>query len=79
MNTTGFVPALKVVKSYQSWPLADTNLIKQLVNKNSSSRIMVCTDSNMAADYVASQIIKYANMFSRSNFMLRANSSLRNW
>lgn len=51
----------------------------QLVKTDSSSRIMVCTDSNMAADHVASQIIKYAHQFKKDKFLLRANSNIRNW
>ncbi|CAH0594126.1 unnamed protein product [Chrysodeixis includens] len=52
--------------------------ILQLVLKNPKNRIMVCTDSNMAADHVATMIIRYSHMFGQK-FMLRASSKFRNW
>ncbi|KAJ2938784.1 hypothetical protein O0L34_g3405 [Tuta absoluta] len=39
---------------------------------------MVCTDSNMAADHVATMLIKYADKFEQK-FLLRANSQFRVW
>ncbi|KAJ8724040.1 hypothetical protein PYW07_008020 [Mythimna separata] len=53
--------------------------ILQLVHNNPENRIMVCTDSNMAADHVATMIIKYSHMFSKENFLLRSNSKFRTW
>ncbi|KAJ8713908.1 hypothetical protein PYW08_007528 [Mythimna loreyi] len=53
--------------------------ILQLVHKNPNNRIMVCTDSNMAADHVATMIIKYSHMFSKENWLLRSNSKFRTW
>ncbi|XP_026734612.1 putative helicase mov-10-B.2 [Trichoplusia ni] len=52
--------------------------ILQLVHRNPKNRIMVCTDSNMAADHVATMIIRYSHMFG-DKFMLRASSKFRNW
>ncbi|KAG6438503.1 hypothetical protein O3G_MSEX000019, partial [Manduca sexta] len=53
--------------------------ILQLVQKNSNNRILVCTDSNMAADHVAAALVKYRTRFPQKNFLLRANSKLRAW
>lgn len=53
--------------------------VLQLVLKNQNNRIMVCTDSNMAADHVATLLIKYSHMFHTHNWLLRANSKFRMW
>lgn len=53
--------------------------ILQLVLKDPMNRIMVCTDSNMAADHVATMLIKYADLFHNHNFLLRASSMYRVW
>ncbi|XP_028160165.1 putative helicase mov-10-B.2 [Ostrinia furnacalis] len=52
--------------------------ILQLVNKDNRNRILVCTDSNMAADHVATMLIRYTHMFPH-NLLLRANSKYRVW
>ncbi|XP_062532156.1 RNA helicase Mov10l1 isoform X2 [Bombyx mori] len=53
--------------------------ILQLVVRNSKNRILVCTDSNMAADNVATMLIKYAKKFPSEKFLLRASSFYRTW
>ncbi|CAB3246161.1 unnamed protein product [Arctia plantaginis] len=53
--------------------------ILQLVNKNPRNRILVCTDSNMAADHVATMLIKYSHLFAQEKLLLRANSKFRVW
>ncbi|XP_026314973.1 RNA helicase Mov10l1-like isoform X2 [Hyposmocoma kahamanoa] len=56
--------------------------ILQLVNKNANNRIMVCTDSNMAADHVGTELIKYTHMLThlpKGQMLLRANSKFRVW
>ncbi|PZC73621.1 hypothetical protein B5X24_HaOG209038 [Helicoverpa armigera] len=53
--------------------------VLQLVLKDPSHRIMVCTDSNSAADHVATMLIKYAHMFKSDAWLLRANSKFRVW
>lgn len=56
--------------------------IIQLVLRNPRNKIMVCTDSNMAADHVACSILKYRHLFTqrnKSNFMIRLNSKNRVW
>ncbi|XP_063539348.1 RNA helicase Mov10l1-like [Cydia strobilella] len=47
--------------------------------KSRNNRILVCTDSNMAADHVATLLIKYADKFPEEEFLLRANSEFRVW
>ncbi|XP_059053363.1 putative helicase mov-10-B.1 [Achroia grisella] len=55
--------------------------ILQLVLNNFEHRILVCTDANSTADYVATMLIKYANEFPelQGKFLLRANSRFRTW
>ncbi|XP_048486222.1 RNA helicase Mov10l1 isoform X2 [Plutella xylostella] len=54
--------------------------ILQLVKKSPDNRILVCTDSNMAADHVASVLVQYRDRFpGTKNFLLRANSKFRVW
>ncbi|KAL0819793.1 hypothetical protein ABMA28_007831 [Loxostege sticticalis] len=52
--------------------------ILQIVHKNPKNRVMVCTDSNMAADHVATVLIRYAHLFP-PNLLLRASSKYRVW
>lgn len=47
--------------------------------KTRTNRILVCTDSNMAADHVATLLIQYADKFPKEEFLLRANSEFRVW
>ncbi|XP_063387699.1 RNA helicase Mov10l1-like [Cydia fagiglandana] len=47
--------------------------------KTRTNRILVCTDSNMAADHVATLLIQYADKFPEEEFLLRANSEFRVW
>ncbi|CAH0728278.1 unnamed protein product, partial [Brenthis ino] len=53
--------------------------IIQIVLQNPRHRVMVCTDSNMAADHVALALIEYNKKLNISNFLLRANSQNREW
>ncbi|XP_059053371.1 putative helicase mov-10-B.1 [Achroia grisella] len=53
--------------------------ILQLVVMNPKNRIMVCTDSNMAADHIAEMLLKYNEKLNINNFILRANSQTREW
>ncbi|KAJ0169184.1 hypothetical protein K1T71_015311 [Dendrolimus kikuchii] len=53
--------------------------ILQLVKSNSNNRILVCTDSNMAADHVASVLIQYKSELPMEKFILRASSQFRVW
>ncbi|XP_075982823.1 putative helicase mov-10-B.2 [Anticarsia gemmatalis] len=53
--------------------------ILQLVTKNPKNRILVCTDSNMAADHVATMLIKYTHLFAQDRLLLRASSKYRVW
>ncbi|CAK1583468.1 unnamed protein product [Parnassius mnemosyne] len=53
--------------------------IIQLVMRNPKNRIMVCTDSNMAADHIAVMLLKYNKTLNISNFLIRANSQSREW
>ncbi|KAI8424932.1 hypothetical protein MSG28_006844 [Choristoneura fumiferana] len=47
--------------------------------RDPNNRILVCTDSNMAADHVASKLVRYRKLFSDKEFILRANSEFRPW
>ncbi|XP_034833904.1 putative helicase MOV-10 [Maniola hyperantus] len=53
--------------------------IIQLVVQKPSNRVMVCTDSNMAADHIAMMLLQYNKQLNISNFLLRANSQSREW
>ncbi|XP_068619032.1 putative helicase mov-10-B.1 isoform X2 [Battus philenor] len=53
--------------------------IVQLVVLNPRNRIMVCTDSNMAADHIAVMLLKYSKTLNIKNFLLRGNSQSREW
>ncbi|KAG6438499.1 hypothetical protein O3G_MSEX000020 [Manduca sexta] len=53
--------------------------IIQLVVRNAKNRILVCTDSNMAADHIALTLLKYNSTLQIQNFLLRANSQMREW
>ncbi|CAG9565265.1 unnamed protein product [Danaus chrysippus] len=53
--------------------------IVQIVARNPKYRVMVCTDSNMAADHIALMLLKYNKMLNISNFLLRASSQSREW
>ncbi|XP_050354103.1 RNA helicase Mov10l1-like isoform X2 [Nymphalis io] len=53
--------------------------IVQLVVRNPKNRIMVCTDSNMAADHIALMLLKYNKKLNITNFLIRANSQSREW
>lgn len=47
--------------------------------RDPKNRILVCTDSNMAADHVASKLVRYRKLFSEKEFIIRANSEFRPW
>lgn len=51
----------------------------QVVLYNAKYRVMVCTDSNMAADQIALMLVKYNKKLKIQNFLLRANSRSRVW
>ncbi|XP_060805103.1 uncharacterized protein LOC106136235 [Amyelois transitella] len=53
--------------------------IIQLVVSNPRNRILVCTDSNMAADHIAVMLLQYKKVLNISNYLLRANSQSREW
>ncbi|KAM3962460.1 LOW QUALITY PROTEIN: putative helicase mov-10-B.1 [Aphomia sociella] len=53
--------------------------IVQLVVANPHNRILVCTNSNMAADHIASMLLQYRTKLKISNFIFRANSQSREW
>ncbi|XP_022817398.1 putative helicase mov-10-B.1 [Spodoptera litura] len=53
--------------------------VLQLAIRPAKTRILICTDSNMAADHVACMLIKYKHMFPKDKWLLRANSKFRNW
>ncbi|KAL0819791.1 hypothetical protein ABMA28_007830 [Loxostege sticticalis] len=53
--------------------------IIQLVVRNPRNRVMVCTDSNMAADHIALMLMRYNKVLNINNFLLRANSQSREW
>ncbi|XP_039757994.1 putative helicase MOV-10 [Pararge aegeria] len=53
--------------------------IIQLVVRKPNNRVMVCTDSNMAADHIAMMLLQYNKKLNISNFLLRANSQSREW
>ncbi|XP_063539362.1 RNA helicase Mov10l1-like [Cydia strobilella] len=53
--------------------------IIQIVQYSSKNRVMVCTDSNMAADHIALMLLKYNKELNINNFILRANSQTRVW
>ncbi|XP_013171065.1 PREDICTED: putative helicase mov-10-B.1 [Papilio xuthus] len=53
--------------------------IIQLVVRDSRNRIMVCTDSNMAADHIALMLFKYNKELNINNFLLRGCSRSREW
>ncbi|XP_050672000.1 uncharacterized protein LOC126970236 [Leptidea sinapis] len=53
--------------------------IVQIVAQSPRHRVMVCTDSNMAADHIALQLLQYKKQLNINNFMLRANSQTREW
>ncbi|KAI5643200.1 AAA domain-containing protein [Phthorimaea operculella] len=53
--------------------------ILQLLTKDSTNRILVCTESNMAADHIAVSLVKYARSFLQKKFLLRACSKTRDW
>ncbi|XP_026315173.1 putative helicase mov-10-B.1 [Hyposmocoma kahamanoa] len=53
--------------------------IIQIVVKNPKHRVLVCTDSNMAADHIALMLVRYNKILNINNFLLRANSQNREW
>ncbi|KAM3962458.1 putative helicase mov-10-B.1 [Aphomia sociella] len=54
--------------------------ILQLVLMNPAHRILVCTDCNSTADYIANLLINYVKCFQNGeNFLLRASSKYRSW
>ncbi|KAI5643204.1 AAA domain-containing protein [Phthorimaea operculella] len=53
--------------------------IIQIVVKNPKHRVLVCTDSNMAADHIALMLLKYNKELKINRFILRANSENREW
>ncbi|CAH2045675.1 unnamed protein product, partial [Iphiclides podalirius] len=53
--------------------------IVQLVARNPKNRIMVCTDSNMAADHIAVMLLQYKKVLKVNDYLLRANSQAREW
>ncbi|XP_073950625.1 putative helicase MOV-10 isoform X2 [Choristoneura fumiferana] len=53
--------------------------IIQVVMYSSKYRVMVCTDSNMAADHIALMLARYNKKLNINNFILRANSKSRVW
>ncbi|KAM3962461.1 putative helicase mov-10-B.1 [Aphomia sociella] len=53
--------------------------IIQLVVANHRNRILVCTDSNMAADHIAVMLLQYNKQLNINNFIFRANSQNREW
>ncbi|KAI5643202.1 AAA domain-containing protein [Phthorimaea operculella] len=77
-GTAGTAPYLLHGPPGTGKTLTIVEAILQLVKKNPANRIMVCTDSNMAADHVATMLIAYADKFG-PKFLLRANSQFRVW
>ncbi|KAJ2938788.1 hypothetical protein O0L34_g3409 [Tuta absoluta] len=53
--------------------------IVQIVAMNPKHRVLVCTDSNMAADHIALMLLKYNKQLKINKFILRANSENREW
>ncbi|XP_045527912.1 putative helicase mov-10-B.1 [Pieris brassicae] len=53
--------------------------ITQLVVRNPRNRVLVCTDSNMAADHIALMLLQYNKQLNITNFLFRANSQCREW
>ncbi|XP_053613519.1 putative helicase mov-10-B.1 isoform X2 [Plodia interpunctella] len=53
--------------------------IIQIVVSNPRNRVMVCTDSNMAADHIAVMLLHYNKTLNITNYLLRANSQSREW
>ncbi|KAM3962459.1 putative helicase mov-10-B.1 [Aphomia sociella] len=53
--------------------------IIQLVAADHANRILVCTESNMAADHIAVMLLQYDKKLNVTNFIFRANSRYREW
>ncbi|KAF9414337.1 hypothetical protein HW555_007734 [Spodoptera exigua] len=78
-NSSGTAPYLLHGPPGTGKTITIVEAILQLAISERNYHIMVCTDSNMAADHVASMLIQYSHLFPKSNWLLRANSKFRNW
>nr|XP_026489735.1 putative helicase mov-10-B.1 [Vanessa tameamea] len=78
-GTSGLAPYIVFGPPGTGKTMTIVEAIIQLVVRNTKNRIMVCTDSNMAADHIALMLMHYNKQLNISNFLLRASSQSREW
>ncbi|RVE55283.1 hypothetical protein evm_000181, partial [Chilo suppressalis] len=78
-GTSGFAPYIVFGPPGTGKTMTIVEAIVQLVVKKARHRILVCTDSNMAADHIALMLLKFNKQLKISNFLFRANSQNREW
>ncbi|XP_038206688.1 putative helicase mov-10-B.1 [Zerene cesonia] len=78
-GTSGLAPYIVFGPPGTGKTMTIVEAIIQLVSRNPKNRVMVCTDSNMAADHIALMLLKYNEKLNIKNFLLRANSQSREW
>ncbi|CAG9789159.1 unnamed protein product [Diatraea saccharalis] len=78
-GTSGFAPYIVFGPPGTGKTMTIVEAIIQLVLKKANNRILVCTNSNMAADHIALMLLNYNKRLNINNFILRANSQTREW
>ncbi|CAK1552284.1 unnamed protein product [Leptosia nina] len=78
-GTSGLAPYIVFGPPGTGKTMTIVEAIVQLVVRNPLNRVMVCTDSNMAADHIALMLLQYNKRLNINNFIFRANSQSREW
>ncbi|XP_049877513.1 putative helicase mov-10-B.1 [Pectinophora gossypiella] len=78
-KTSGLAPYIVFGPPGTGKTMTIVEAIIQIVVKNPKHRVLVCTDSNMAADHIALMLLKYNEELNINKFILRANSQNREW
>ncbi|XP_046971211.1 putative helicase MOV-10 isoform X2 [Vanessa cardui] len=78
-GTSGLAPYIVFGPPGTGKTMTIVEAIIQLVVQSTKNRIMVCTDSNMAADHIALMLMQYNKKLNIGNFLLRASSQSREW
>ncbi|XP_045490449.1 RNA helicase Mov10l1 [Pieris rapae] len=78
-GTNGLAPYIVYGPPGTGKTMTIVEAIIQLVVRNPRNRVLVCTDSNMAADHIALMLLQYNKQLNITNFLFRANSQCREW
>ncbi|CAG4986430.1 unnamed protein product [Colias eurytheme] len=78
-GTSGLAPYIVFGPPGTGKTMTIVEAILQIVARNTKNRVLVCTNSNMAADHVALMLLQFHKKLNINNFLFRANSQSREW